>query len=587
MSNPNGTTTVRGLIQRFLPYVLAIKRQAMLSCALVIAAPFISAIFIWSFKILIDEVLVANRKDLLLSFALVYAAAATAKIAVEYASRWVEANAVESIVLALRSDLYAHVLSLSPGSLGKITSGDVLTRLQGDTDRTEYLIYTGPLAALADGAAALVFTGFLFFLNWQLTLCTLAVLPLIVWLVRKFAPLVRKASKLSRRADGHWMSLAEERLDAVPVVHAFDAEKRETRSFRHRTGKVRRLEVVSNILQARQSGLVEAAVAVGGLGVLWFGTMLIGSGAMTVGALVAFIGTVSSLYSPIRSLAKSAGRFQSAAAGAQRVANLMDQASLVRERPGARPLGMVRGSVEFRDVQFSYPNGQKVLHGISLAIASGETVALVGPSGSGKSSLARLLLRQYDASAGAVLIDGINVRDIKFWSLRRAIAPVFQDALVLNGTIESNIRYGSAGANASAVSAAAHAAAVDCFAASKEGLLTPVGPWGSRLSGGQRQRIALARALLRDAPILLLDEATSGVDSETEELIQDALNTMAGKRTIVVVAHRLSSVRNADRVVVVEDGRIVETGTPSDLLSRPSRCRELFAAQLVLKEAAA
>ena len=586
MSDPNGTTTIRGLIQYFLPYVLAIKRQALWSCALVIAAPFIAAALLWSFKILIDEVLVAGRTDLLTTFAFVYAATAAAKIAVEYASRWIEANAVESIVLALRSDLYAHVMSLSPGSLGKTTSGDILTRLQGDTNRTEYLIYTGPLAALADGATAIVFIGFLFFLNWQLTLCTLAVLPVIIWLVHKFAPLVRKASKLSRRADALWMSLAEERLDAIPVVHAFDAEASETRSFRRRAGKVRRMEVTSNVLQARQSALVEAAVALGGLGVLWFGTTLIGSGVMTVGALIAFIGTVSSLYAPVRSLAKSAGRFHSAAAGAQRVAGLMDQASLVRDRPGARLLGMVRGAIEFRDVEFTYPNGQKALHGISLVIGPGETVALVGPSGSGKSSLARLLLRQYEVDAGAVLIDGADVRNVKLAALRQAIAPVFQDALVLNGTIESNIRYGTPAATVVQVEAAARAAAVDRFAAAKDGLLTPVGAWGSRLSGGQRQRIALARALLRDAPILLLDEATSGVDSETEELIQDAIDVLAGKRTIIVVAHRLSSVRNADRVVVIEDGRIVETGTPAELLSRNSRCRELFAAQLTHKEAA-
>ena len=346
------------------------------------------------------------------------------------------------------------------------------------------------------------------------------------------------------------------------------------------------MEVTSLVLQARQSAFVEVVVAATGLGVLALGAKLISTGAMSVGELVTFIGTVGSLYSPIRSLAKAAGRFQNSAAGAQRIADLLGRQSLVAERASAYALENVRGHIEFRDVHFTYPYGQKVLHGVSLKIEPGETVALVGPSGSGKSSLTRLLLRQNDVSSGSVHLDGVDVRSIKLESLRRVIAPVFQDPLILNGTIEKNIRYGAPGAPEAQVTVASRAAAVDRFAAAKGGLLTPVGPWGGRLSGGQRQRVALARALLCDAPILLLDEATAGVDSETEEFIQNALDELAGQRTILVVAHRLSSLRRADRVIVIEDGRIVESGTPSELLARGSRCREIFAAQLVERAAA-
>jgi ABC-type multidrug transport system fused ATPase/permease subunit len=259
----------------------------------------------------------------------------------------------------------------------------------------------------------------------------------------------------------------------------------------------------------------------------------------------------------------------------------------VAERANARALANVRGSVELREVHFTYPTGQHALHGVSLKVAPGETLALVGPSGSGKTSVARLILRHYDVGVGAVLIDGTDVRDVTLASLRTAVAPVFQDAMILSGTILDNVRYGAPAATPADVADAASAASLDRFLAGRGGLGAPAGMRGSRLSGGQRQRVAMARALLRKAPILLLDEATAGVDSETEELIQDAIGRLHGARTQIIVAHRLSTVRRADRVVVIEDGRVVEEGRPDELLSRTSRCRELFAAQIDQKGAAA
>ena len=551
-----------------------------------LAAPAFATLLLWSFKLLIDEVLVAGRTDLLPTFVAIYVFATTAKILVDFATQRLEASTIESVVLALRADLYAHVLSLSPGSIPKETTGDILARLQGDTDRTEYLIFTGPLAVLADGAASIIFFGFLAVLDWRLALITLVALPIIVVVVQNISPHVRKASKLSRRAESLWMSLAEERLAAKTLVQAFNAEAIENRAFRRRCSKVRRMQIASLVLQARQSALVEATVAVAGLGVLGAGAALISSGQLTVGALIAFIGAVGSLYQPVRSLAKVAGRFQSAAAGAQRVAALMDCPSAVQQLPGARSLDLVRGAVSFRNVHFAYPGCKEIVRGVTLDINAGETVALVGPSGSGKTSLLRLLMRQYDVNEGAVLIDGHNVKDLRLEVVRNVIGPVFQDATVLNGSIKNNISYGLRGVDDMAIDAAAQAAAVEGFAAAKSGLLTTVGTWGGQLSGGQRQRVALARALLRDAPILLLDEATAGVDSETEEHIQRAIDRIAGQRTIIIVAHRLSTVRSADRVVVIDDGRIVEQGHPTTLLSRASRCRELFAAQIVVQEAA-
>ena len=267
---------------------------------------------------------------------------------------------------------------------------------------------------------------------------------------------------------------------------------------------------------------------------------------------------------------------------------LLDTPSLVVERPTAKPLTNVRGALRFSNVHFAYPGGPEVLHGVSFQVDPGETVALVGPNGCGKSTLIHLALRLYDPSKGSVLIDGMDLRDVTLESLRRAITVVFQDPNIFRGTIAENIRYGRPEASDEAFKAMAQAAHVHNFAnALSSGYATPVGPRGSWLSGGQRQRLALARAFLRDAPILLLDEATASVDSEAEQLIQEALERFAGERTMLFVSHRLSSVRRADRIVVLDDGKIIEMGSPEVLQRTKSRFRDLFAAQLLTEKVSA
>lgn len=269
------------------------------------------------------------------------------------------------------------------------------------------------------------------------------------------------------------------------------------------------------------------------------------------------------------------------------LASLTNLTSLISRISPAATAG-VEGALAFEGVHFAYASGPEVLKGVSLRIEAGETVAIVGPSGAGKSTLARLILRLADPSEGTVRIDGIDLRDVTFESLRRAVTVVFQEPYILRGSMRDNMGYGRPDTPDERVAMMARAAHVDEFAAKlRNGYDAPTGPRGSLLSGGQRQRLALARAFLRSAPILVLDEATASVDSETEELIQDAVERFSGRRTIVVIAHRLSSVRRADRVVVLDGGRIVETGAPGALLAGNSRCRDLFAAQIVREAVAA
>ena len=576
------------LYRRFASYVLRFRRRAFLTGAFVVLSPLSAAGALWSFKLIVDDVLIGGDLAKLPALGLLYASLSLLKIGFEFLSASLEAGVVEDIGRDLRIDLYRHILSLAPGSLGVKTPGDVLTRMSGVVEPTEYLIYTCPLAVLADGSAALFFTALLFYLSPTLALATCTVVPFFLWLSYSLARPIRDASHLARTAAGRWMSFAEERLDALPLVNAFGAAHREVAGLRDRCSRARDAEVKARVLLARQTAGIELVAAAGALIVLSLGALLIKSGALSVGGLGAFIGAVFSAYAPMKALAKTSGRFQHAAAGAMRVGELFDVASLVAEAPTARPLAVTRGRVTFEGVRFAYPGGGDVLHGIDLDIAPGETVAIVGPSGSGKSSLTRLALRLADPTAGRVLIDGMDLREATLASVRSAIVPVFQDPYVLSGTIASNIRYGAPGLEAAGIAAVSADASVDRFTTSeRRGLALPTGHRGSNLSGGQRQRIALARALAVKAPILLLDEATAAVDSETEELIQQALDRLAGTRTLVVVAHRLSSIRRADRVVVIENGRIVEAGRPERLLATPSRCRALFATQIAPIEAAA
>jgi len=581
-SAPRPSAGVWHLVVRFLPFALRLWPRAALAAGLVLLSPLVAVSLLWLMKLLIDDVFIAGHMDFLAAFAAGYLALVAVKSTASYALRRLEAAITERIVQNVRVGLYHHLLSVSPGSLDKHSVGDQLAHLSGDVERIQYLVYSGPLSVISNAVSALFFACFLFVLSWKLTLCALLAAPVLAALSLSLSPRVRRAAKIARRKATAWMSLAEERLGAVPLVHTFSAHARETEAFRFRCDVARRAELRTVAIQSWLALLIELAAALVGLLVLVVGAHEASSGALTVGALVAFLGSVSSLYSPIRGLANASGRFQRAAAAAQRVLDLLDTQSLVVERPSAAPLVRVRGTLEFRDVHFAYGGGPDAVRGVSFRVDPGETLAVVGPNGSGKSTLVRLALRLCDPSAGAVLIDGTDLRNVTLESLRQAIAAVFQEPYVLRGSLAENVRYGRPDAAEQDFLGAVRMSRVDTFAgALRGGYDAPVGPRGAWLSGGQRQRLAFARALLRDAPILLLDEAMAAVDSESEELIQQAIDRLAGQRTILLVAHRLSSVRRADRVIVLEDGKIVEAGAPDTLLRTESRYRTLFAAQIL------
>lgn len=584
-SSPEAMKTIWWLIKRFLPYLHAVRWQTALAGGLMFLSPLIAILLLWLMKFLIDEVFVAKHISVLPTVAIAYVILVAAKLLIDYSITRIEAAIAERIDQNVRVDLYRHLISVSPGSLRKFSVGDLLSYLDADVARIEVLIYSGPIRVIFSTLTGVYFICFLLVLSWEMTLVALLTAPILALLSWRWSPRVRRVARISRRKATVWVARAEERLGTTAVINAFGAHAAETQVFEAQCRASRVASLRSVALQAWLTLLIEAIAAIGGFIVLAAGTYEMYVGSLTIGTLIAFLGSVGSLYSPISSLARSPGKFQRAAVGAQRVVELLDTPSLVIERQDARSLMKVRGVLEFSEVRFAYPGGPEVLHGVSFHIDPGETVAVVGPNGSGKTTLVQLALRLYDPLDGSVSIDGADLRDVTLESLRRAVAVVFQEPSLFRGTISENIRYGRPDAPNEIFMSTAQAAHVHTFVnALPRGYATPIGPRGSWLSGGQRQRLALARAFLRDAPILLLDEATASIDSEGEHLIQEAVERFRGKRTILLVSHRLSTVLRADRVIVLDEGRIVETGSPAELQGNASRFRALFAEQFLTEK---
>lgn len=569
------------LFRNFRHHLKPYRWYIAFALALTLFSPLLASYVLQLVQRVFDDILIGGNLDALPMVAAVYMGAVVLKMAIDHIGTRVEAFISESIVADVRTDLFGHLVSLSPGSIGNRGTGDQIARISDDTDHVQSLIYSSPMTLIEDVISVLVFGTFVFLLDWQLTLIALLVVPAFVLLSRCYAPIVRRCERVTLDATSRWFSFVEERFAALPLIHSVNSADREARSFADNASFARNAELRSVKVEAWYSSFVEFATALGCLAVLGFGAMQIAAGQLTVGALVAFMGAIGALYSPIRSLARAATRFQRAAAGSERIAELRDIRSLVTESPNAIKLRVDKGRIEFRNVSFAYPGGMPVLDDVSFTIEPGERVAIAGASGAGKSTLMALILRLHDPVSGQILVDGRDVKEVTLESLRHAIAVVFQEPYLMRGSIAKNLGYACPGAQSEDLREAARQAHIaDHIEKLEFGYGTGVGPRGSHLSGGQRQRISLARALMRSAPILVLDEATAAVDSETEELIHQAIEDLPHEKTVIIIAHRLSSLRRADRVIVMDEGRIVESGPPATLLSGTSRYRDLFAPQL-------
>ena len=476
------------------------------------------------------------------------------------------------VVMEVRNELFRHMLDQSAAFFSRRAVGQLLSRINNDVGLVQRAVSEtiGDLARESLVLAGSV--GLLFYYDAKAALICMTAAPLVVYPLVRLGKRVRTVSRWSQEAQEHMSHVAAEAFAGHRIVKAFGAEGREAAKFARVSGTLFRTNLKVTRVLALLQPVMEFLGAFGIAGALWYGSREIALGRLTPGEFTSFLGALLLLYAPIKKLSRVNANLQQAAAASERIFEVLDVHTEVIDRPDAVHLPPFTQEIEFKDVSFGYDDshGRSTLRGVSLTVRAGQMVAIVGRSGAGKTTLVNLLPRFYDVTKGAILIDGRDIRDVSLASLRAQIGIVTQETVLFDDSIAGNIAYGTPGAAAAQIEAAARAAnAHDFIAAQPEGYQTMIGERGQRLSGGQRQRLAIARALLKNSPLLILDEATSALDSESERLVQQALATLMMNRTSFVIAHRLSTVRRADAIIVIERGRIVEVGRHDELIARP------------------
>jgi subfamily B ATP-binding cassette protein MsbA len=500
-----------------------------------------------------------------------------------YLSGYLMADVGQRVVRDLRNVLFTHILGQSAAFFSEHTSGKLISRVTNDVTQVQQAV-SETLGDLARESLALLgFAALLFYYDARLALVCLTSAPLVVYPLIRLGQRVRRTTRRSQEALEQITHVSAEAFTGHRIVKAFGAEARETDKFRRASQDFYRTSMKVTSVLSVLPPLMEFIGGIAFAAALWYGSQAITSGRLTMGEFIAFFAALVMMYGPAKKLSRVNANLQQAVAASERIFGMLDTHSEVTERPGAASLLPFRRAIEFRDVQFSYAraNGEATLRGVNLEVRFGQMLAIVGRSGAGKTTLVNLIPRFYDVTGGSILVDGRDIREVTLASLRAQIGIVTQDTVLFDDTIAANIAYGRPSASRAEVEAAARAAHAHEFVATlADGYDTMIGERGQRLSGGQRQRLAIARAILRDSPILILDEATSSLDAESEMLVQEALSNLMLNRTSFVIAHRLSTVRRADWIVVVERGLIVEAGTHDVLLARNGAYAKLYELQL-------
>ena len=488
-----------------------------------------------------------------------------------YCSSYLMAWVGQRVVSDIRNALYSHILGQSASFFAERSTGELMSRVNNDVGQVQQAV-SETAGDLARETLSLVgFALLLFYYDAWLAIFCIISAPLVIYPLVRLGQRVRRTTRRSQEALRVLSHISAETFAGQRIVKAFGNEAKESRRFANAGEQLFRTNMKVTAALSSLPPLMELLGGFGMAGALWYGSREIAAGHLTIGELTSFIATLFLMSGPAKKLSRVNANLQQAMAASESIFEVMDTHSEVREKPGAQALAAFSKSIEFQEVVFGYDEGRRILRGVTCHVTAGQMVAIVGRSGAGKTTLVNLLPRFYDVTGGAIVVDGVDIRDVTLASLRSQIGIVTQDTVLFDDSVASNIAYGAPGSSQAAIEAAARAAhAHDFVRAMPDGYNTVIGERGQRLSGGQRQRLAIARALLRNAPILVLDEATSALDAESELLVQEALSNLMKNRTSFVIAHRLSTIRRADAIIVLERGRIVEVGRHDELLVRPS-----------------